>query len=189
MKGQIIKTVLLSAWLSFVWAGPWAYSLYTDRKGKQIGDVVTVLVIENAQASNDTRTETDENSTGAVSADAGTGFLDFLHGASLGMGSDVSYKGKGKTARKGELTATVSARIVEILDNGNLLVEGTKVVMVNDEQEILEVSGLLRPEDISPDNTVYSTKMADAMISYSGEGVASDAQEPGVITRFFQWLF
>ena len=194
MKKEIISYIIYIAALMCVataplYAGPWAYSLYTDRKGKQIGDVITVMVIEAAKASNDTRTETDERTSAEFEARAGGGFFDFLPGASVGSGSDVEYDGKGKTARNGELQATVSARIVDILDNGNLLVEGSKLVTINDEQEILEVSGLLRPEDVSSDNTVYSYKLADAVIRYSGDGTASDAADPGWLTRFWNWIF
>jgi flagellar L-ring protein precursor FlgH len=160
------------------------YNLYTDKKGKRAGDVVTVLVTESAKASNDTRTETAKSADVSVSAALGKDFA-----AGLSGGAANNYGGKGATARNGQLTATVTARIAQVLDNGNLLIEGSKVVTINNEEEILEVSGTIRADDINPDNTVYSYKIADAVIRYTGSGVNADAEKPGLITRFFNWIF
>jgi flagellar L-ring protein FlgH len=172
-----------------LWAAQSPYSLYTDRKGKQVGDLVTILIYEAAKAQNDTRTETDEQSSAGVEGQAGSGWLSWIPGLGAKFGSDAEYNGKGRTSRNGELRATVSARIVKVLDNGNLLIEGVKLVTVNEEEEILEVSGMIRPEDINPDNTILSSKLAEAVIRYSGSGDISNAQKQGVVTRFFHWLF
>jgi len=170
-------------------ATPIHYSLYTDKKGKRAGDVVTVLVIEAAKAGSDTRTETDKKNDINIGHNDGSGLLKWVPGLGVSGSTDISYDGKGATARNGELTATVTARITQVLDNGNLLIEGSKLVTINNEEEILEVSGTIRADDINPDNTVFSYKIAEAVIRYSGNGVASDAEKPGVIARFFNWLF
>jgi len=179
---------LLLVWSS-VLAVPGHYSLYTDKKGKKAGDVVTVLVVEAAKAGSDTRTETEKKNEIDVGHNKGTGLLKWVPGLGVSGGTDISYDGKGATARNGELKATVTARITQVLDNGNLLIEGSKLVTINNEEEILEVSGTIRADDINPDNTVYSYKIAEAVIRYSGNGVASDAEKPGLIARFFNWLF
>lgn len=170
-------------------ANPIHYSLYTDKKGKRAGDVVTVLVIEAAKAGSDTRTETDKKNDINIGHKDGSGLLKWVPGLGVSGSTDISYDGKGATARNGELTATVTARITQVLDNGNLLIEGSKLVTINNEEEILEVSGTIRADDINPDNTVFSYKIAEAVIRYSGNGVTSDAEKPGVIARFFNWLF
>jgi flagellar L-ring protein precursor FlgH len=165
-------------------------SLYTDKKGKKVGDVVTVLVLEAAKAGSDTRTDTEKKNNLNVGQEKGSGKLfSWLPSFGVNGGANMSYGGKGATARNGELKATVTARITEILDNGNLLIEGSKLVAINNEEEILEVSGTIRADDINPDNTVYSYKIAEAVIRYSGNGVNSDAEKPGVLTRFFNWIF
>jgi flagellar L-ring protein FlgH len=166
-------------------------NLYTDKKGKKVGDVVTVLVLESAKAGSDTRTGTEKKNNLNVGQDKSSGSKLFSWLPSFGVSgsANMSYDGKGETARKGELKATVTARITEVLDNGNLLIEGSKLVAINNEEEILEVSGTIRADDINPDNTVYSYKIAEAVIRYSGNGVNSEAEKPGVLTRFFNWIF
>jgi flagellar L-ring protein precursor FlgH len=166
-------------------------SLYTDKKGKKAGDVVTVLVMEAAKAGSDTRTETEKKNNIDVGQEKSTGSKIFSWLPSFGVNgkANMSYDGKGATARNGELKATVTARITEVLDNGNLLIEGSKLVAINNEEEILEVSGTIRADDINPDNTIYSYKIAEAVIRYSGSGVNSDAEKPGILTRFFNWIF
>ena len=165
-------------------------NLYTDKKGKKAGDVVTVLVLEAAKAGSDTRTETEKKNGMGIGQEKSSGKLfSWMPTFSVNGSANVSHNGKGTTARNGELKATVTARIIEVLDNGNLLIEGSKLVAINDEEEILEVSGTIRADDINPDNTVYSYKIAEAVIRYSGSGTNADAAKPGVLTRFFNWIF
>jgi len=166
-------------------------NLYTDKKGKKAGDVVTILIMEAAKAGSDTRTETEKKNNINIGQDKANGSKLFSWLPSFGVNgnANVTYDGKGATARNGELKATVTARITEVLDNGNLLIEGSKVVAINNEEEILEVSGTIRADDINPDNTVYSHKIAEAVIRYSGSGTNSEAEKPGLLTRFFNWIF
>lgn len=189
-KTRIVANLLLLLMIGAtqVWSTPWTNSLYTDKKGKRVGDVVTVLVVEAANASNDTRTETDKQNELELGSEGGSGLLDWIPGLGVSGNSRVQYDGKGKTARKGQLTATVTARIMQVMENGNLLIEGSKVVTLNEEDEIIQVSGMIRSDDINADNTVLSHKIADAVIRYTGKGVNADAQKPGLITRFFNWL-
>jgi flagellar L-ring protein precursor FlgH len=166
-------------------------NLYTDKKGKKAGDVVTILIMEAAKAGSDTRTETEKKNNLNIGQEKSNGSKLFSWLPSFGVNgsANMSYDGKGATARNGELKATVTARITEVLDNGNLLIEGSKVVAINNEEEILEVSGTIRADDINPDNTVYSYKIAEAVIRYSGSGTNSEAEKPGLLTRFFNWIF
>jgi len=165
------------------------HSLYVDRRGKQVGDVITVMVVEASKASNESGTQTQKDHSVSASAERATGLLDFLPSFGFGAGSNANYKGSGETKREGSLKATVTARITEVMDNGNLVLQGSKVVEINSEKEILEISGVIRQEDVGPENTVYSYNIADAKIVYTGNGNVFTGQRPGVIARFFNWLF
>jgi flagellar L-ring protein precursor FlgH len=186
----LLVLVLFTASALSAPASLYGNNLYTDKKGKKAGDVVTILVMEAAKAGSDTRTETEKKNSMDIGQNKSSGKLfSWLPSFGVSGASDINYKGNGVTARNGELKATITARITEVLDNGNLLVEGSKLVAINNEEEILEVSGTIRADDINPDNTIYSYKMAEAVIRYSGSGTNSEAGKPGLLTRFFNWIF
>ncbi len=196
-----IKIVIGALALTVMVGGAWAqamphnFSLYTDKKAKRVEDVITVLIVENAKATNDTKTNTDKSQDASVDVSplsvtwAGAAANEYSPKVGFGTSVKQKYDGQGQTSRQGEVKATLSARIVAVYDNGNLLIEGNKEVEVNNEKEILRVSGIVRPEDISPDNTVQSEKIADARIQYTGQGDNHQAARPGVLARFFNWIF
>lgn len=165
------------------------FSLLGDHKSRRVDDVVTVMVDEANTAKNTAQTRTQSQSNGEVGIAKGTGALAFVPGAGFksGMGSD--FQGTGNTAREGSMQAVVSARVVEVLANGTLRVEGAKQVVINEETEVLTVAGLVRPEDIGADNTIPSSRLADAKISYAGHGTTANAEKPGYMARFLDWLF
>lgn len=169
---------------------PHQYSLFTDKKSKQVDDILTILIVESAEAKNNTRTEADIDQKAAFNLAAGRGKLANVI-PSMGMGFDqgTNYDGRGKTSRSGEVAGKVSARVIAIYDNGNMLIEGHKEVEINNETEIIRVTGIIRPEDINYDNTLYSHKIANAKIQYTGKGDSQNAHRPGVFTRFLNWIF
>ncbi len=164
-------------------------SLYVDRKANKIGDIVTIYIVESSTASSSSGTDTKENSSLSLSGGPHTGELNFLPVFSATAGGDHQYKGKGNTSRTGSLTATITAQVVDVLSNGNLVLEGQREVMINGEKEMITIRGIARPEDIASDNKVRSTLLADASISYKGKGTVSDGSNPGIFTRFINWLF
>jgi flagellar L-ring protein precursor FlgH len=101
------------------------------------------------------------------------------------------FAGKGDTTREGKLTATITAKVIEVLPNSNLVLESRKEILVNNEKEILVFKGIVRPDDISPNNTVSSQYVADAQIYLIGDGVLDDKQSPGWLARFLDkiWPF
>ena len=107
--------------------------------------------------------------------------------ASLKKGFD----GSGATSRKNSLSATITDIVRQVLPNGNLYIEGKKEVIINNERQYIIVSGIVRPEDIRPDNSVTSDQIADARIQYSGRGVLADKQRPGWLGRLLDlvWPF
>ncbi len=185
---QVRALLILATICTQIWAAN-IHSLYTNHRAMREGDILTVLIVENAKAGSSTNTQTEKANGFSVSSQDGSGFLSFMptFGANGKLG--VDYNGGGDTKRQGEFQATLSARVESVLDNGNLIIKGNKVVKINDEEEIIVLSGVVRPQDIEGNNTVYSFNVANAEITYSGKGSTSDAQRPGPITRFFNWLF
>ncbi len=171
-------------------ASPQPISIFSDKRAHRVEDVITVIVVEDAKASNGSNTQLNEKQSTNVAFRPGVGpLLQNIPALNVGMGSGQDYDGKGKTSRAGEVKATISARVSTVYDNGNLLIEGHKEVEVNDEKEILRVSGIVRPEDVAADNTVFSYKLADARIQYTGKGDGQNASQPGLWARFWNWIF
>jgi flagellar L-ring protein precursor FlgH len=165
--------------------------LFRDQKARQLGDIITIKIIESSKATNKASTQTGRSS------DLSAGVTNFFGAeneyassspffnpfGSVGGSFDSSFKGDGTTQRSGDLTAYVSARVVDVLPNGNIVVTGSREVMVNNEKQQITLSGIVRPADISADNQVESTFISDAKISYSGKGVLDDSQSPGWLVR------
>ncbi len=163
---------------------PTAGSLFSDHAAHKVGDIVTVLIVEQTSASKATLTKTkSETDHSADSSGRLAGFRMW--------GLDVNNQslGEGSTARRGDLQAQMTVEITEVTAGGLLAVEGTRSVLVNGEEERILLTGTLRPEDIQADNTVLSTYLANASIEYTGEGVLASAERPGIISRVFNWLF
>ena len=160
-------------------------SMYADRVAFQKGDVLTVNITENSSANQQASTEASQNNQGNVGA--GTGILDFLQG--LGYNQNNSNSASGTTSRSGNLNATMTVRVTELLKDGNLKIAGTKEINVNGEKQKIELEGIVRPEDVTANNTVESTYLANVNIKYSGRGVVGDKQRQGIITKVFDWLF
>ncbi|MBM3328386.1 MAG: flagellar basal body L-ring protein FlgH [Calditrichaeota bacterium] len=163
-------------------------SLFADQRAFRIGDVVTILLMEYTSGSNEATTNSDlEHLIEATSASSGV--LSAIPGLGLKSSLSSDSKAKGGTSRSGQLRGKMAARVVEMLPNGNLKLEGQRKVEVNGEEQITVLTGLVRPRDILSDNSVFSYLIADAAISYKGRGVVDQAQKPGLIIRFFNWLF
>ena len=161
--------------------------LVEDFKARAKGDTVTVVITETASASKSATTNTARTTALSAGIPNFMGLETNMTGINKWMdlnkllSADTSskYDGSGSTTRKENLNATLTARVVDVLANGNLLIEGRRNVMVNHEDQIIVLEGTVRPKDISPDNIVYSAQIADARITYSGKGIVSDRQQPG----------
>ena len=167
-------------------------SLVADRKGRTIGDIVTVAIFEKASASKEASTETGRDSTVSADISKFLGLEKKLPGIfNLGMDptnlidatASNSFSGSGKTSRAEDLVAALTTQIVQIYPNGNLRISGNKTVTVNNEMQIVKLSGIVRETDISPGNVIDSKNILNARIYYSGQGVLSDKQSPGWLTR------
>lgn len=187
-KRLLLAGVMVAGGVSMAMAAQ-CVNLFSDHRAMNIDDIVTVLVVESAKAGSESGTTTSKENSMGVQGSGGSGALRMIPGFNLSGGSKVDYDGKGGTSRTGTLNATISARVVRVLDNGNLVIEGSKVVEINDEKEIIKLTGIVRPQDVRKDNIVYSSSIADAQITYAGRGVANTGQRPGFLARFLNWIF
>lgn len=154
-------------------------------KALEVGDIVTVLIVETASAN--ATAKTDANSKSEISGGPGLGILGQI--TDWGLTAENKFKGDGKSSRTGNLQASISTRVTEEFDNGNLRLQGERIVEINGERQIIALTGLVRRQDVRADNTVASTFIADAQISYSGSGPVADAHSPGLLTRIANFLF
>jgi len=172
-----------------------ASMLFTDARALRTNDLVVINVEEIASATRSANTDLDRESSAAAKIDAFLGVLSKLQSAgldpnlSVGGSSKSSFRGQGKSDRSEYLTATVPALVRKVLANGNLFVEGHRVVLVNNEEQHFYISGVVRPIDIDQQNSVKSSMIADAEIEFVGAGDLTDNQKQGFLARHFGWLW
>jgi flagellar L-ring protein precursor FlgH len=165
-----LLTFSLGASSSLFKEGGWGDDLYRTPTARKVGDLVTVLIVQNSRAQQ--RSEASEQKSGGLSGRAdiatGTGFLKFIKGArsNISINGSSQHGREKRVLRQVDLIAKVTAQVVETRPNGNLKIEGTQHVNINGEKLEVYISGVIRPEDIAPDNTVLSTSMGDAQIEY-----------------------
>lgn len=164
-------------------------SLFTDIKAARVGDLLTVLVYEDAQASNQSEMKTEEKSDASTQSSGGVGPLNFIPLFSADNANNNKYDGKGENSRRGLLKARMTVEVIGERTNGDLVIQGSRVVTVNSEHQTMTLTGIVRRVDINPDNTLQSYNIADARIVYTGKGPASDGANPGLITRVLNWIF
>lgn len=161
-------------------------SLYADRKAVKEGDLLTVLIYESTTASSRADTKTSKSDSASTKPGVGP-LLNMLPEWSLN--GKTSSQASGSTTRSGTLVGKISVVVKEVLPNGNLKVEGTRTVGVNGEREKIVLTGIVRPEDVSAENTVPSTAVAQAEIHYEGKGPVGNKQREGLLTKLLKWLF
>lgn len=162
--------------------------LFDDPKARRIGDILTIRLSEKTAASKSASTDASKdtsisNSTPTIAGrpvtSGGTPLLE------AGVNGSSSFGGSGSSSQSNQLNGLISVTVAGMHPNGNLMVRGEKWMTLNQGQEYVTISGIVRPQDILPDNTVQSTRVADARITYSGKGPVANANRPGWLTRFF----
>ncbi len=171
--------------------------LFVNPKAGRIGDIVTVMIVESSKATNEASTDTQRASEFSAQIEKFLGLqndypkesANFNPFGEIKAGLESTFKGKGATKRSGKLDAKITARVVEVLPGGNLRIRGFRQVMINNEAQLITLTGIIRPRDISVENVVLSSRIADARITYNGIGVVNDRQRPGWLARFFDVIF
>lgn len=157
--------------------------LTSDKRSFKKGQILTVLVYEAATATSSTDTGTSKSTSLGVSGVS----TNNDKSADIGLNSD--FDGGGALNRSGKFITTVSVTIVDITDDDELLISGEQMLEFNNETQKISLEGKVRKEDITASNTIISTRIADAKIKYLGNGLLSDRERPGILTKFFNWLF
>jgi flagellar L-ring protein precursor FlgH len=167
--------------------------LFRNTVAHRVGDVLTITLQEATQASKSATTTTKKTTTEAMAAPTLLGAPLTVHGKNIlnnSLNDATTFDGEGSSAQSNTLTGAISVTVSKRLANGNLLVRGEKWLTINQGREFVRISGIVRPVDILPNNTVPSTQVADAVISYGGQGTLADANSKGWLARFFdsKWM-
>lgn len=159
--------------------------LFADARARTVGDLVTIIIVEKAEAL--ASASTGSSRGGTVDMGPGQGLLQVL--PLIQGGGTSAFEGDGRSSRKGSIQAQMTARVTQVLQNGCFVIEGRQTLVIDNEEQEIVLTGMVRPEDISADNTVLSTYVADARIAVRGEGSLGAQQKPGLLTRIFGWVF
>ncbi|WP_338454108.1 flagellar basal body L-ring protein FlgH [uncultured Alteromonas sp.] len=165
-----------------------ANSLYSDMTARRVGDIITITLSENTNASKSAGTSTSKDTTVDLDTITGLGGQPLNIGGQsvqLGVSSSNEFEGDAATNQSNSLSGNISVTVVEVLPNDNLVIRGEKWLTLNHGDEYIRLTGIIRLSDISPENEVLSTKIANARIQYSGTGSFASAQEKGWLTKFF----
>ena len=166
--------------------------LYSSQGGREYspGDIITVVIAEEASAQQAATTNTQDDTQLEIKAEPVIPLFKNLTKNFIGKNEvKNSWKGNGTTTRSGKLAGTITATVMEVLSNGNLLIEGKRAIRVNKETQHLKVRGVARPQDIDSRNTINSRNLADAEIKYEGKGSVGSTQRPGIITKITNFIF
>jgi flagellar L-ring protein precursor FlgH len=171
-------------------------SIFDDSKANGVGDTVIVDIIENSSSNMDVNTESSRKTAMNIGVPKINLFgYQTNFGAAVGdsslIGTDFSnsFEGEGSSDRSGRVTASIAARITDVLPNGNLSLFGRRAMKVDNEVQYITVAGIIRPQDVSATNRVSSTSLADSRIEYYGKGALADKQKPGWGTRVIDNLW
>ncbi|MEZ4330191.1 MAG: flagellar basal body L-ring protein FlgH [Myxococcota bacterium] len=198
-----------------IWSGATQSSsfMFFDEKARRVGDLVTVVIVEQTQAEGDAKTETDSERKVSAALSSDVGFQKLIsspirglmrifgfdepgvtraEGAGLNFiesGMKNEFTGEGNTSRRGSFTGVITCRVVAVLPNGILHIRGRRSVVVNHEAQYISLEGLVRPEDLTIENQVMSNEIAEMRLAYDGLGVLDDKQRPGWMTRAIDWVY
>ncbi len=180
-----------------IWKGEQTSNIFfVDQRAKSMGDIVTVKIVEVSQATEQAGTDTSRSSDVAAGIPNFMG-LEYNQAGKLFTSPDKlltattknNFSGAGTTTRSGSLSATITARIVEVMPNGNLAIEGKREIFINNEKKEILLQGVIRQRDIASDNSILSTQVADAKVIYTGIGTIGEKQRPGWLARAFDLIW
>ena len=184
-----------------LWSEISEVSLFQDMKARKVGDIVTVRIIEDPEAELNANTKTSRTSSIDAAKLKFLGYMKALAEKNSRLAQDpgtdnlisaslsTAFDGKGSSDRDGHVKAYITAVVEKVLFNGNLYISGQREIRVNNETQYITLSGVVRPKDITSSNEVSSTYVADARITYSGNGLVADKQKPGWLGRVLDYLW
>ncbi|RMD45218.1 MAG: flagellar basal body L-ring protein FlgH [Aquificota bacterium] len=163
-------------------------NLFSDDKARNVGDILTIKVVENVSGSGSATSQSGRDTSVNLNFPSpvlmGKQVPNKTPIASVNASSGNQFKGQGKTGRNANLIATITARVVKVYPNGNLFIVGEKVIKINNDEQVLRISGIVKPSYIQPDNSIYSFQISDMKVEYNGKGFIADQQQPGWLARF-----
>lgn len=170
-------------------------NIYSDSKAHRVGDIISVILSEKTQAKKNAKTELKkENETNLDTVTGFGGVPVSVNGQSLqfGISQDSNFKGDSKADQGNSLSGNISVHVLRVLPNGNLMIRGEKWLTLNNGDEYIRLTGVIRSKDINSNNTIMSNKVANARIQYAGTGSFADTNEQGWLAKFFNsswWPF
>jgi flagellar L-ring protein precursor FlgH len=174
--------------------GSWMNSLMSDQRARHVNDLITIRVIESISASGSADSAVTKSGSASAAVPSLFGLekklpasIDPTNLASLK--TDTAFKGAGNTNRAQDLTATITARVSEVLPNGDLVVEGVRAIEINGDRQIVVLTGVARTADVGPSNIVLSTSLGQLQIKYFGNGLIKDSLAPGFLVRMLNKIF
>jgi flagellar L-ring protein precursor FlgH len=172
----------------------WMAAMASDFRARDVNDLVTINVIENINASGTADSAVGKKNNGALAVTKLFGVETKLPGSMdptnlVNGGVTTDYKGGGSTSRTGALTATMTARVVEVMPNGDMVLEGVREIEINGDRQLVVLTGTVRRADLAPDNSVLSTRVGQMRIRYFGNGLIKDSLNPGWLVRFLNKIF
>lgn len=178
-----------------IYQAGYSKNMFEDARARGVGDLITVVLVEETDAEKKASTSTAKDN--AIQFGSPTVFgqpVEHNGNAvlSASVNNETEFTGEGASSQSNKLTGNITVFVSNVLPNGNLVIRGEKRLTLNQGDEYIRLSGIVRPEDISPENTVESTKVANAEILYSGNGAVADANRQGWLSRFFNsplWPF
>ena len=169
--------------------------MFADKRATSVGDIITIVVSETSSASKNNETKTEKNSSlsAAIASflypQSAGGFLSHKGKMpAMSYNSDLKHDGTGAINNSETVVAKIAVRIVDVLPNRNLLVEGKRETAFSGERQTIVLRGIVRSDDVASDNTVFSYKVADATIQIIGKGTVTDSQNKGWFTRIWDKL-
>src|SRR5688572_12449940 len=163
-------------------------SLWNNVTARNVGDTLTVVLAESTEAEKSATTTTSKATSAELTGPTIAGRPIIVNGTPIleaGMGNESQFAGNGAATQSNKLDGYITVTVAKRLTNGNLVVRGQKWVAINNGREFVRLQGIVRPSDIAPDNSVLSWRVADAYISYGGQGTVANAAKPGWLYRFF----
>lgn len=174
-------------------------NLFNDSRAHRVGDIITIKLVEKFNAKKKDEASYDKSNRADFGVSTPLNFLGRSAGqiysplgsGGIGYGSSSNFKGKSDVKQDSSVNGFVAVTVIEVIPNGNLVVRGEKWITVHDGEEKIQFAGIIRPQDIEPDNTIASTKVADVRMVYKDTGIAGDTARPGAVTKFLSkfWPF